>query len=214
VTATRPARPHDLPAAVEVWRLAQAATGTRPGAARLAEMAEQLAAPGLLVAVGTDDAGAVIALATGEAGPDEVLALRLLAVAPAARRQGYGTAVLEALTDHGWAQGCRRLVAEGPDDDAFLAAAGLEPAGDGRWTAELSPPAREVVVREAGLRLGQLLKLAGLVDTGSEAKELLAGGEVLVNGEVEARRGYQVADGDVVEAHAQAVRVVLPPTAG
>jgi len=67
---------------------------------------------------------------------------------------------------------------------------------------------RDVEAKLEGLRLGQLLKLAGLVETGSEAKALLEAGEVLVNDEVELRRGRQLAAGDVVTAHAQSVRVV------
>jgi ribosome-associated protein len=48
------------------------------------------------------------------------------------------------------------------------------------------------------IRLGQLLKLAGLVDTGGEAKALIQGGEVRVNGQVETRRGRQLQEGDRV----------------
>lgn len=48
------------------------------------------------------------------------------------------------------------------------------------------------------IRLGQLLKLADLVDNGAEAKDAIAAGEVSVNGEVETRRGRQLGVGDVV----------------
>jgi ribosome-associated protein len=58
-----------------------------------------------------------------------------------------------------------------------------------------------------GIRLGQLLKLAGLVSTGGEAKSALAEGLVTVNGEVDRRRGAQLADGDVVACGGRAVRV-------
>ena len=47
---------------------------------------------------------------------------------------------------------------------------------------------------------GELLKLAGVVDTGGEIHDLLAHERVLVNGEPEARRGRQLHPGDVVEA--------------
>lgn len=57
---------------------------------------------------------------------------------------------------------------------------------------------RLVAIKEAGIRLGQLLKLADLVDAGSDAKHLLAEGDVRVNGEVEGRRGRQLVRGDVV----------------
>jgi len=55
-----------------------------------------------------------------------------------------------------------------------------------------------VPVREGSIRLGQFLKLADIVDTGADAKALLAEERVLVNGEVEARRGRQLTRGDVV----------------
>ncbi|HEU4568565.1 MAG TPA: RNA-binding S4 domain-containing protein [Marmoricola sp.] len=55
-----------------------------------------------------------------------------------------------------------------------------------------------VPIRDESIRLGQFLKLANLVDSGSDAKALLAEGVVRVNGEVEARRGRQLAKGDMV----------------
>ena len=76
--------------------------------------------------------------------------------------------------------------------------------------APAEPDPVDVPIREQTIRLGQLLKLAGLVDTGSEGKALLEAGEVLVNGEVDLRRGRQLVDGDVVEARGEAVRVLLP----
>jgi len=57
----------------------------------------------------------------------------------------------------------------------------------------------DVEVGERGIRLGQLLKLANLVETGGAARGLLESGEVRVNGEVETRRGRQLGVGDVVE---------------
>lgn len=57
----------------------------------------------------------------------------------------------------------------------------------------------EVSVGEAGIRLGQLLKLAGVVDSGGAARAVLAEGGVTVNGEVETRRGRQLRPGDVVD---------------
>ncbi len=51
----------------------------------------------------------------------------------------------------------------------------------------------------SGITLGQALKAANLVGSGGEAKVLVQAGEVLVNGEVETRRGRQLKEGDVVE---------------
>lgn len=57
------------------------------------------------------------------------------------------------------------------------------------------------------IRLGQLLKLTGLVDNGGEAKLRVQGGEVLVNGQVETRRGRQLQQGDRVEFSGRKVEV-------
>jgi ribosome-associated protein len=57
---------------------------------------------------------------------------------------------------------------------------------------------QQVAIREDTIRLGQLLKLAGVVDSGSEVKALLAESPALVNGEPESRRGRQLHPGDRV----------------
>ena len=57
---------------------------------------------------------------------------------------------------------------------------------------------REIPIRGEVIRLGELLKLAGVVGTGGEAKHLLASTEVLVNGEPDNRRGRQLRVGDEV----------------
>jgi len=67
----------------------------------------------------------------------------------------------------------------------------------------------DVGIRDDSIRLGQFLKLANLVDTGAEAKQVLADGLVQVNGEPEARRGRQLVEGDVVVLGPQAARVVV-----
>ena len=67
----------------------------------------------------------------------------------------------------------------------------------------------DVPIRDESIRLGQFLKLADLIDTGSDAKPLLADGLVTVNGEVEVRRGRQLTNGDVVEVGGEGGRVVL-----
>ncbi|MEZ5177498.1 MAG: RNA-binding S4 domain-containing protein [Acidimicrobiales bacterium] len=63
----------------------------------------------------------------------------------------------------------------------------------------------DVPIRDESIRLGQLLKLASLIEVGGDAKVVLADGLVQVNGEVETRRGRQLRDGDVVELGGQAV---------
>lgn len=74
----------------------------------------------------------------------------------------------------------------------------------------MRPPVRDVEVREDGIRLGQLLKLAGLVDVGSDVKVLLDQGAVTVGGRPETRRGRQLKHGDVVAVGDERVRLVAP----
>ncbi|WP_279105888.1 RNA-binding S4 domain-containing protein [Gordonia paraffinivorans] len=65
----------------------------------------------------------------------------------------------------------------------------------------------DVTIRDESIRLGQFLKLADLIESGAEAKEVIADGLVTVNGEVETRRGRQLAIGDVVEIGGMSARV-------
>ena len=67
-------------------------------------------------------------------------------------------------------------------------------AGGGCEDGAVSAP-RDVPIREDSIRLGQFLKLADLIDNGAEVKPLMIQGEVAVNGEVETRRGRQLAQG-------------------
>jgi len=68
-----------------------------------------------------------------------------------------------------------------------------------------------VPIRGEMIRLGQLLKLAGVVADGGEAKALLAEEGVLVNGEPEARRGRQLRPGDAVAIGEHELRVTAGP---
>ena len=52
---------------------------------------------------------------------------------------------------------------------------------------------------ETPLRLDQFLKLTGIAGTGGQAKVMIQGGEISVNGEVETRRRRKLASGDVVQ---------------
>ena len=57
------------------------------------------------------------------------------------------------------------------------------------------------------IRLGQFLKLSGLIDSGADAKSVIADGLVSVNGEVEYRRGRQLQPGDTVVFSGNSARV-------
>lgn len=54
-------------------------------------------------------------------------------------------------------------------------------------------------IKDEYIKLGQALKLAGLVESGVEAKEVILDGYVKVNGEVQLQRGKKLYDGDIVE---------------
>jgi ribosome-associated protein len=74
-----------------------------------------------------------------------------------------------------------------------------------------TPAPREVPIRGDMIRLGQLLKLADVVEGGGGIKALLAGETVLVNGEPESRRGRQLHPGDVVRVASAELRVISRP---
>ncbi len=57
------------------------------------------------------------------------------------------------------------------------------------------------------IKLDQFLKLTGAVGTGGQAKAVIQGGEVRVNGEVEVRRGRKLSAGDVVEFEGESFEV-------
>lgn len=56
----------------------------------------------------------------------------------------------------------------------------------------------EVRIRDDFIKLGQALKLAGVVESGVDAKMAIQGGLVEVNGRVETRRGKKLVDNDEV----------------
>ena len=68
----------------------------------------------------------------------------------------------------------------------------------------------EVPIRDSMIRLGQLLKLANLVEDGVEAADLIKNGLVKVNGDIDDRRGRQLHSGDTVTVNNQTVKVIAP----
>ena len=66
----------------------------------------------------------------------------------------------------------------------------------------------EIKIRDEFIKLGQLLKLAGLVGSGVDAKLVIQEGSVKLNGEVETRRGKKVYPGDVVSYDGSDVKVI------
>ena len=64
-----------------------------------------------------------------------------------------------------------------------------------------------VKIRDEYIKLGQVLKLAGLSDSGVDAKYAIQDGHVKVNGQVEYQRGKKLHDGDIVEYDGQTVKI-------
>ena len=64
-----------------------------------------------------------------------------------------------------------------------------------------------IKLREEFIKLGQALKAAGLVESGVEAKEVIQNGLVLVNGEIDERRGRKLYDGDIVVFDGEEIKI-------
>lgn len=62
-------------------------------------------------------------------------------------------------------------------------------------------------LRDEFIKLGQAMKLAGLVDSGVDAKVVITEGQVLVNGEVDIRRGRKLYPGDTFTYEGQTIKV-------
>ena len=66
----------------------------------------------------------------------------------------------------------------------------------------------EISIRDEYIKLGQLLKLAGLTGSGLESKVEIINEQVKLNGEVETRRGKKVVKGDIVEYKGNIIKVI------
>ena len=64
-----------------------------------------------------------------------------------------------------------------------------------------------IKIRDDFIKLGQALKLAGLVESGVEAKINIQEGYVKVNGHTQYERGKKIHVGDVIEFDGQQVKV-------
>lgn len=65
----------------------------------------------------------------------------------------------------------------------------------------------KVIIRDDFIKLGQAMKLAGMVGSGVDAKMLIQGGQVEVNGEVEYQRGKKLHEGDVITFNGESVQI-------
>jgi ribosome-associated protein len=66
----------------------------------------------------------------------------------------------------------------------------------------------EIKIKDDFIKLGQALKLAGVVEDGVEAKYAIQDGQVKVNGEVDDRRGRKVYVGDVISFQGKDIQVI------
>ena len=64
-----------------------------------------------------------------------------------------------------------------------------------------------IKLRDEFIKLGQALKAVGYVESGVEAKDVIQEGLVLVNGEIDTRRGRKLYDGDLVEFDGQQIKI-------
>lgn len=145
---------------------------------------------------------------------DGVIDLQHTEVDPAARGQGLAGRLAEEALQYARAKGllvrpsCPFIptyVAKHPEYEDLLEAnaAGPAPVGGGR-----ADGVQEVPIRDASIRLGQLLKLAGLVPDGAMARMVIENGEVTLDGAVSMRRGTQVRTGQVANYNGESVTPV------
>ena len=64
-----------------------------------------------------------------------------------------------------------------------------------------------IKLREEFIKLGQALKAVGFVESGVEAKDVIQNGLVLVNGEIDTRRGRKLYDGDIVVFDGEEIKI-------
>ncbi len=68
----------------------------------------------------------------------------------------------------------------------------------------------QIEIKDEFIKLGQALKLAGIAESGVDAKIMIEEETVKVNGETETRRGRKLYDGDSVETRGMSFTVSSP----
>jgi hypothetical protein len=64
-----------------------------------------------------------------------------------------------------------------------------------------------IKIKDDNIKLGQLIKLAGLVDNGVEAKYVIQNSLVYVNGQIDTRRGRKIVPGDIIKFKNEEIKV-------
>src|SRR5688572_815243 len=128
---------------------------------------------------------------------DRQVSLRFMAVF----RRDHAT-LAEVAASYAWLTGAGLIGTPAELTNSLRAA-----DGSGRRSARENVGMRVVTITTDSIRLGQFLKLADVVDVGSDAKVLLDDGVVYVNGVREARRGRHLVRGDVVTVDGVDLRI-------
>ncbi len=66
---------------------------------------------------------------------------------------------------------------------------------------------KTVTIKNDCIKLGQAMKLGGMVSSGLEAKLVIQDGKVKVNGETEYQRGKKLYNGDVISFKGEVIRI-------
>jgi len=67
----------------------------------------------------------------------------------------------------------------------------------------------DVVIHKQPVELFKLLKFEGLVGSGGEAKAMVAGGLVTVNGQIETQKRKKIVAGDIIEFNGEQLKIIL-----
>lgn len=66
----------------------------------------------------------------------------------------------------------------------------------------------EIKLRDEYIKLGQALKVTGVVESGSDAKSEIQSGMVKVNNQVETQRGKKLYEGDIIEYQGRYIKII------
>jgi ribosome-associated protein len=73
---------------------------------------------------------------------------------------------------------------------------------------DVSEKVRVVEIEEEPIELYKILKFESMVQSGGEAKHVIAEGLVRVNGEIETRKSKKIIAGDIIEFEEEKIRII------
>jgi ribosome-associated protein len=71
---------------------------------------------------------------------------------------------------------------------------------------------RDIHISREPIELYKILKFENMVESGGEAKAVVAAGQVLLNGKIETQKRKKIMDGDIIEFAKEKFRIQLSPT--